>query len=1034
MYSDQVDRNAQLVYRLMGLGMACTVLHIGAHPDDEDTGMLAYLARKFGGRAVYWSATRGEGGQNRIGPYREQALGVYRTWESLAARAVDGGECLFGPFYDFGYSKNGEEALAKWGRRTVIREVVRAIRLIQPHIVVSRWTGTPRDLHGHHQAIGQATLEAFEAAGDPAQFPELRAQGLAAWCPLKLYHSTRGDWNPGEEGAFGRIDPALERDGVLRINTGEFDPIRGRTYQEQAWMALNKHQTQGIGMAPAPGDYFYYYSLHKSLVPVPDRESSFFDGLDPSLAGLADYPGNGSPSLREKLLAIKAQANEALRRFRADDPLEAATLLLESLSALRETGANLAEENLNGKARQALALYLARKIVDFEEVAAQCLGIELECLSERSRLIPGQRFRMAVRLWNHRRVRIDHARFTPRLPEGWEARSLEPEDADHGKLSEQWAAAFEVIAPEMADLTCPYWLVKPREGYVYHWPAGEPCSRPFGAAQVQVECEVAIGPHRIILPKAVVHREAFPGGFRELPLAVIPPISLHPETTQAFLQAKKTKRQAVCSTRELEKLLAFLEESFTDQPLELQVVARNNSDRAVEGNLALEVPPGWKVTPERVQLSLAEAGGAQTVRFTVTVPANTPEGHYPLRYKVRYGQRDYAVVLTPVRMGAPGLAALTDGSCCLKEEFIITPSQVMVHLIAAQFAPGLRYAYIQGAKEELLEALKPFGIAFHLITDAEMGYLDLSTFEAVVVGPNAYLLREELRKNAARFLEYVKQGGTLIVQYQGYGYQHQGFTPYPFRYSQPHDRVTHEDAPVKLLAPDHLLFCLPNAIGAADFEGWIHDRGLYFFGEWDKRYKPLLSCCDPGEEPHQGGLLECQYGRGTFLYTGYSFFRQLPAAVPGAFRLFANILALPTARIVERIEFIKQTPLFSTLTDEQLNAVVQIMTERWEENGVTICRQGEVGHELYIVYRGELEIIKESNGQEQIVARAQAGDCLGELALMGNVTHTASLRARGDVHLLVIEDTHFQALVHQHPEVAIQMMKFLASRQAGFGG
>ncbi len=1034
MYSDQVDRNAQLVYRLMGLGLACAVLHIGAHPDDEDTGLLAYLARKFGGRAVYWSATRGEGGQNRIGPYKEEALGVYRTWESLAARSVDGGECLFGPFYDFGYSKNGEEALAKWGRRAVIREVVRAIRLIQPHIIVARWTGKPRDVHGHHQAIGQATLAAFEAAGDPDQFPELRAQGLAAWQPLKFYHSMGGDWNPGEEGTFGRLDPALERDGVLRINTGEFDPIRGRTYQEQAWMAFNKYQTQGIGITPAPGDCFYYYSLYKSLVPVPDKESSFFDGLDPSLTGLADYPATGSPSLSEKLLEIKAQADEALRRFRADDPMAASTPLLEGLSALRETRANLAKEGLNSEARQALDWYLARKIVDFEEVAARCLGIELECLGERSRIIPGQRFRMSARLWNHRGVQIDHAKFTPCLPEGWETRSLEAGGADEGELSEQPATAFDVKAPETTNLTCPYWLVKPREGYVYHWPAGESCHRPFGAAQVQVECEVAIGPHRIVLRKAVVHREAFPGGCRELSLAVIPPISLHPETTQEFLQAQKTKRQAVRSTRELEKLLVFLEESFADQHLELQVVARNNSDRAVEGDLELEVPTGWKVAPERVQLSLTEAGGAQTVRFTVTVPANTPEGHYPLRYKVRYGQRDYAVVLTPVRMGAPGLAALTDGSCCLKEEFIIAPSRVMVHLIAVQFAPGLRYAYIQGAKEELLETLKSLGVAFHLITDAEMGYLDLSNFDAVVVGPNAYLLREELRKNAARFLEYVKQGGTLIVQYQGYGYQNQGFTPYPFRYSQPHDRVTHEDAAVNILDSDHLLFGLPNAISAADFEGWIHDRGLYFFGEWSKRYNTLLSCSDPGEEPHEGGLLECQYGRGAFLYTGYSFFRQLPAAVPGAFRLFANILALPAARIMERIEFIRQIPLFSTLTDEQLNAVVQIMSERWEENGVTICRQGEVGHELYIVYRGELEIITESNGQEQIISQAQAGDCLGELALMGNVTHTASLRARGDVHLLVLEDTHFQALVRQQPDVAIQMMKFLASRQAGFGG
>ena len=305
----ETEKNAQLVYRLMGLGMAGAVLHIGAHPDDEDIGLLSYLSCKFGVKAVYWSANRGEGGQNRIGPYRDEALGVYRTWESLAARAEDGSECLFGPFYDYGYSKNAEEAQAKWGEEILIKEIVRAIRLVQPHIIVARWMGTPGDYHGQHQAVGQATIMAFEAAGDPEQFPELKAQGLAAWQPLKFYHSmdnSGGDLTAGGAGNFsGRINPSLEKDGVLRVNTGEFDPIAGRTYQERAWIAYNKHQTQAMGLAPAPGDFFYYFSLYKSLITLPDRETNIFDGLDPSLTGLADHPGNGSSFLSKYLEEIK---------------------------------------------------------------------------------------------------------------------------------------------------------------------------------------------------------------------------------------------------------------------------------------------------------------------------------------------------------------------------------------------------------------------------------------------------------------------------------------------------------------------------------------------------------------------------------------------------------------------------------------------------------------------------------------------------------------------------------------------------------
>jgi LmbE family N-acetylglucosaminyl deacetylase len=1002
----------------MGLGMACAVLHIGAHPDDEDIGLLAYSFCKFGARGVYWSATRGEGGQNRIGPYKEEALGIYRTWESLDARSHDGGESLFGPFYDFGYSKNAEEAFAKWGRRAMIREIVRAIRLIQPHIVVSRWTGTPIGHHGHHQAVGQAAQEAFEVAGDPNQYTELKAQGLAAWQPLKFYHSmdnSGGDLTSG--GALnlsGLPNPELERDGILRINTGEFDPIAGSTYQERAWIAYNEHKTQAMGLAPGPGDFFYYFYLQKSLVSVPKRETSFFDGLDPSLTGLADHLGNGSPFLRNYLEEIKDRTREALRDFRADDPIEASTSLLEGLSLLRETSARLEKADLDNETKQAFGWYLARKIKDFEKVTARCLGLELECLSGRSRIIPGEQFQVSSSLWNHRGTQIDKTAFALCLPEGWQARSLEPQEAegtspaqsDDGSLV-LLRSDFEITAAERANFTCPYWLVKPREPYHYHWPRGGPCSLPFAPSPIKVNCEVALGGHRITLQEAVIHRESFPGGFRELPLAVIPPISLDPKTSCEFLPLRDA-----------------------EQSLELQAVVRNNRDQTIEGDLELVVPPGWGVTPGSIYLSLPEGGGTETVQHEVTIPSDVQADRYVLQYRIRCGKLQYGVVLTSVRMQEPGLPALADESNCVKEEFIVTPSEVTVHLIDVKFVEGLHYAYVQGVKEELLDTLKPFGIRFHLVTDAEVGYLDLSKFDAVVIGPNAYLMREELRQYASRFLEYVKQGGTLIVQYQGYRYQTSGFTPYPFGFNEPHDRVTHEDAPVKILDPNHVLFRLPNPIDLNDFDGWTRERGLYFFGWWDKQYHALLSSSDPGEEPKEGGLIECQYGPGTFLYTGYSFFRQLPAGIPGAFHLFANILALPEARILERIEFLKKISLFSLLTDEQLDAVARIMSERRATDGAYVCRQGEVGEELYIVYRGELEILRESSNQEQFIDVAKEGDCVGELAILGNIPRTASLRARGDVRLLIIEGSHFLELLQENPEMSIRLLKLLVNRLA----
>lgn len=1022
MFSDHANRQAFLAYRLRGLAMGGAVLHVGAHPDDEDVGLLSYLACKFGVRAVYWAATRGEGGQNRLNGYRDEALGIYRTWETLAARQVDGGESLFGPFYDFGYSKNAGEALAKWGRRAVVREIARAIRLVQPQIVVSRWTGTPRDEHGHHQAVGQATPEAFDAADDPDQFPELTAQGLVPWRALKLYQSTGGDWQPGQQGVtFGQLDPLLERPGVLRINTGEFDEIGGTTYQARAWAGSNQHQTQAVGFAPAPGDFFYYFVLVKSLVPVPLRETHVFEGLDPSLTGLADSTGDVFGYLRGDLEAVKARAQEALRRFRADDPREASPPLLEALALLRKLRARLAGEDPRG-GRDAIDRYLARKTADFERVAAQFLGLEVECLSKRARIIPGERFRLSTRLWNHAGAKIDATRFTVSLPEGWHAVVAEAERGDEHVL--------DITVPETADLTCPYWLAEPREPYFYHWPEGDPCGRPFGPAAVRALCEVVIGEHRMTLEKAAAHREAFPGGFRELPVAVVPPISLQPVAGQEFIQIGPPKRRGpVRSQQELKGVLDFLEESLSARSLQLEVVASNNGGGPLQGTLELVAPAGWGISPDRVQVSLPKPGDSHIARFTVTVPFDTPEGRYSLEYQVAHGGRRYAAVVRPVRMAAPGLSAVMDGSNCVLEEFVLPPSRVTVHLINVEFSPALRYAYVEGAKEELREVLKPFGIAFHALTDSEMGHLDLSGFDAIVVAPNAYLVREELRTNAGRLLDYVKEGGTLIVQYQGYDYQNRRYTPYPFRYNEPHDRVTHEDAKVTILEPDDPVFRLPNPIGARDFDHWVRDRGLYFFSQWDARYKPLLACADSGEAPQAGGLVKCQYGRGTFVYVGYSLFRQLPSGVPGAFRLFANLLALPVARILERCEFLKTLPLFSALTAEQLDALARVAGELVVEDGAWICRPGEADLATYFVYGGEVEVLAGSS--EQVPMRvAKAGDCLGELGAMRNVLRRASMRARGNAHLLVLKEAQFQSVVRQHPDISVQVIRHLLSRMA----
>jgi len=863
---------SHLYYKLKRLGMSATLLHLGAHPDDEDTGLLTYVTRKLGGRAVYWSATRGEGGQNIINSYRGEALGVYRTWESLSAREVDGGECLFGPFMDFGFSKNASDAFSKWGRLNVIREIVHAIRLVQPQVMISCWSGEPGDGHGHHQAVGQAVLEAFDAAGDPNRFPELIGTGLYPWRPLKLYVSDTGMkrriGTAKDLSMLGRAEPLLERDNILKINVGEFDPVDGRTFQERAWIALSRHQTQGMTFTPAPGDFYYYYHPVKTNLPKASREIDIFAGFDPTLTGLADLAQDSHGSIRLDLEKVKSQVAQAMAVFHPEDPLPSAAPLLDSVALLRSLRERLLEERPDGHYARAIACNIDRKILEFEEVIASFMGLRLECLCTRRKLTPGESVWMLARLWNQRNIPIGEARFSVSAPDEWRVAPLKDLENLHQKRGEE--AIYEVFAGPEARLSCPYWLGELPGRYMYTWPDRGLAQHPLGPATVQVQCEVAMGTHWITLCQPAVERKAFPGGHREMQLSVVPPISLHPESDKKFLLTEAV-----------------------DQRLELKVVARCNDDeRPAEGQLELEVPDSWQSNPSGIDIHLKQGGGALAAAFSVIVPANTSEGRYSLNYKIRCNNRDYSVAFTPVRMGAPGLPASEGEAACIKEEFLLNPARVMVNLVDAHFIKGRRWAYLEGAKEELLPILETVGVSFHRLSDHEIAYRDLDEFDTIIVGPNAYKVRDGLKENAFRLLEYVQRGGNLIVQYQGYEYEEPGLAPYPIRYNRPHDRVTQEDSPVKILRPESPLFRFPNLIRPRDFEGWIHDRGLYFFSHWDKRYTTYLSCADPGEDPKEGGLVGCQFGQGNFMHVGYSLFRQLPAGVPGAFRLFFNIMAL----------------------------------------------------------------------------------------------------------------------------------------------
>lgn len=980
---------AEVLYRIRGLRMIGHVLHVGAHPDDEDAGLMAFVARKYGARMVYWSATRGEAGQNRIGSHSGDALGIYRTWESLAARAIDGGESWYGPFYDFGYGSSGPEAVAKWGWEALVREIVRAIRLVQPQVLVGRYSGEASDGHGQHQAIGAATVEAFDAAADPARFPEL---SLPVWQTSKLYQSTDGDWQADEQHASGQRRPEFERDGYLRIDTGEHDPIAGMSYQQQAVLALNCHQTQAIGFVPEAGSYFYYYRLKKSLVPTPARERSLYDGLDPTLIGLASCPGGGTPSdFSRTLETILTKVDAALLHLRPDNPTAAAGPLVEGLERLRRLRTQVDDI-------QALGRQLDYKIASFEDAILGCLGLDVECVAERAHVTPGERVRIHGRLLNPLDVRIDASRLSLCVPDGWEITPV----STHVPVQHM---DYDVVVPVDAPVSAPFWLREAHDAYRYKVADETFACEALDAPPVVLQCDVVFAGQRLTVQRPATRRERFAGGYRELPLSVLPAVSVRPQIRRIFLPVDATRRKIDVNA----------------------AVHRHVDQRSQTDRLQIVTAEGWSVDPLFVELPAGIQGDVVSTRFQITVPRDTTAGRYRLEYLLGARDAHRAVTFEPVWMGAPGLPRAPDATTCIREAFLTTPAAVDVHVISATFAQRLIYGYVRGAAEGLLAALVNLELNVSVISDEEMSFLDLSMFDAIVVGPNAYLLRDELRRNARRFLDYVAKGGTLIVQYQAYGYELHEYAPYPFDYKHPHDRITDPDALVTILEPQHPLMTHPNHISHDDFGGWTHDRGLYFFGSFDDRYTPILGCNEPGGELKRGGLVIAGYGRGTFVYVGYSLFRQVPAGVPGAFRLLANLLALPEALLLERTERLRTLSFFSFMTDEQLVAVARIAAETYTSAGTYLCRQGQLGQELFIVLKGEIEIIRRVEGG-RVVLKAREGQVVGESAILADTPRTADLRALTNVHLLVISGVQFRALIRQHAEIAENVIRHLVTK------
>ena len=831
------------------------LLVIAAHPDDEDTSLLTLVSRGMGGEAAYLSLSRGEGGQNLIGPELGPALGLIRSRELLAARGVDGGRQFFARAYDFGFTMSLDETLRLWPKDVLVEDAVRVIRRFKPQVVVSIFPGVPIQTHGQHQAAGVTAFAAFPLAGDPQALPQLSAEGLTPWTPQALYRAAFFD----------------RSSATVTLPIGVVDPFAGRSIFQLAMASRGMHRSQDMGRVLELGPRDTAVSWVQGGAGKEGKD--LFAGIDTHLSAIAANLTDAALRTRvtAHLDAVQAAAEGARRALNPEHPEAAVPAFLEMVKHLEAAQAELAGPPAGTPAGRAAADLVAEKLHVAEIGLAAAAGLAIDAFTDSEALIPAQSFKVQASLWNSggRTVSAATVTLVPSRDWGGEATPggapAEKKDVAAGTLA-TWS--LQPAVPAGAAPTIPYFLRRPMNGALYDWSQADPEVRgePFEPAPLAARFALAVDGVPITLVREVTHRhgDQVLGEIRR-PLRIVPRVEV-----------------AVA-----ENLLVW--PASRREPRHLQVTVTSHAAGVVKGRLEAAVEDGGKPWPAIPPLPFSlGAGEDQTLDLAVAPPAPLVPGRYTLKL---------AAVLDEGGEAADSrrrfdLAVPVVDYPHIRPTPRPQPAAVAISAADLKLPPLKRVGYVRGASDRVPEYLRQAGVPLDLLGPRDLAEGDLGRFDAVVIGSRAYEIDPALVKANHRLLDYVRNGGLVIVQYQQYPFIEGKFAPFPLEIARPHDRITDETAPVTLLDPAHPVFHAPNEIGAADWDGWVQERGLYFAHTWDPAYKPLLAMADPGGPTLQGGLLVAAVGKGTYVYTGLAFFRQLPAGVPGAYRLFANLLAL----------------------------------------------------------------------------------------------------------------------------------------------
>ena len=828
------DQGALGLGRLLKrLNTTASVMMIGAHPDDEDSALLAYLARRENADTAYLSLTRGDGGQNIIGPELFESLGVIRTEELLQARRLDGSQQFFTRAFDYGFSKTLAEAKQKWDEKVILCDTVRAIRLFRPLVVISRFSGTPADGHGHHQFAGYISPVAVKAAADPQQC----MQSGPPWQVLKFYI----------EQGFGGATQA-----PLQLNTGEYNPMLGRSYFEIVMEGRSQHKSQGEGRLELKGALYSGLNLSKDFLLKSDTDKGVFDGLDITVGGIARLTENTEADLAPRLVDLQSRIASLSEEYRPSSPQEILPDLAAALKAAND--ADSATPNLRTKAM----LVAVRDRLN--AAIRSAAGIQIDALATKETVTPNDDLSATVNVFFPKANGALVTAIELKAPTGWTvAKADAPKENTQGFNRREVANQsqfFNIKVNSNAKPTQPYFLEEPRVGDFYRWSADGDQNLPFQPQLATAEVKIDINGTEVTLEQPLQFRyaDAARGEIRR-ELNVVPMLSVS-----------------------LDQKLLIVPES--DKPTMQRVVMSitNNSSKPVSGapSLNFNSPQTWKFVSSPSTFNLKNKGEKTSITFDVTIPARVKAGSYAI-----YGQAIVGEALSTLKMN-------TIAYPHIQTHRFYTRAETDVLILDLKVAAA-KVGYIIGSGDEVPDAIRQMGLDVTMLGEKDLTSGDLSKFDSIVVGIRASETRPDFVSNFQRLLDYVRVGGNLIVQYQRPSPALQTILPYP---AQIGPRVTDENAKVTFLQPAHPILTTPNKIGDADFEGWVQERNSYDFSTFDEKYVPLLEAHDAGEPENRGGLVVADIGSGKYIYCSYSMFRQLPAGVPGAYRLFANMLRL----------------------------------------------------------------------------------------------------------------------------------------------